>query len=374
MSIKISYDVFVGNFVFTKRVFFLVVSRIFMTQNFLPLRARKAQKAFSFANISLAVFVTSFSYIAATQSAHNPESADLPASGNPVLISQTFDSLNDLQTDEITTSAFVIGASGVSASRPNRKDKVDRNRPKTDIVEFASSFSQARTHIALAREEVIQTEVKITIVAKKKTVSPVKETRIHVASIDMNIMSDALNAIEKVDKSNSDRLLPSPLIASKALAYGRANTPATEFNTPVAMKVSKKQLQCLSTAIYFEARGEPYRGQVAVAQVVMNRVKHKLYPNTICGVVFQNQHRRNACQFSFACDGIPERTNEKKAWTQSQEIAKKVVSGSIYLTEVDNATHYHANYVRPKWARKMNKLTVIGVHKFFRFKKGWNWS
>lgn len=82
--------------------------------------------------------------------------------------------------------------------------------------------------------------------------------------------------------------------------------------TQASMDANKKQHWCLATAIYFEARGESYRGQVAVAQVVRNRVKHKAYPNSICSVVFQNQSWKNRCQFSFACDGIPERVNEKK--------------------------------------------------------------
>jgi spore germination cell wall hydrolase CwlJ-like protein len=134
--------------------------------------------------------------------------------------------------------------------------------------------------------------------------------------------------------------------------------------------LSQKSLWCLATAIYFEARGESYRGQVGVAQVVMNRVKHKAYPNTVCGVVFQNQSRRNACQFSFACDGIPERVSDKKSWAQADEIAKKVSNGSLYLTEVANATHYHANYVYPRWAPRLKRMTKIGLHIFYRFKKG----
>ena len=130
----------------------------------------------------------------------------------------------------------------------------------------------------------------------------------------------------------------------------------------------------MATAIYFEARGESYRGQVAVGQVVMNRVAHKLYPNTICGVVFQNQSKRNACQFSFACDGIPEKVTDTKSWKQAQQIAADVVSGKEYLPEVGYATHYHATYVRPHWAPRMKKLTKIGLHVFYQFKRGWKYG
>ncbi|RYE76507.1 MAG: cell wall hydrolase, partial [Hyphomicrobiales bacterium] len=139
-------------------------------------------------------------------------------------------------------------------------------------------------------------------------------------------------------------------------------------------KWSQKEMWCLATAIYFEARGEKYRGQVGVGQVVMNRVKHRLYPDSICGVVFQNQHKRNACQFSFACDGIPERVTEQTSWKQAQEIAKGVVDGSLYLTEVGYATHYHATYVHPHWAPRMKKVTKIGLHVFYQFKRGWKFG
>ncbi|MDF2980389.1 MAG: cell wall hydrolase, partial [Devosia sp.] len=136
----------------------------------------------------------------------------------------------------------------------------------------------------------------------------------------------------------------------------------------------QKEMWCLATAIYFESRGEKYRGQVAVGQVVMNRVKHRLYPSTICGVVFQNQQRRNACQFSFACDGIPETVNDQKSWKQAMAIAKDVISGKEYLTEVGYSTHYHATYVYPHWAPRMKKNVKIGMHVFYQFKRGWKFG
>jgi spore germination cell wall hydrolase CwlJ-like protein len=156
------------------------------------------------------------------------------------------------------------------------------------------------------------------------------------------------------------------------LAYARATAPVTGgFSTGPAIAVSDKELWCLATAIYFEARGESYRGQVAVAQVVLNRVKDRRYPDTICGVVFQNQNRRNSCQFSFACDGIPETINDRQSWAQAEDIANRFTAGELYLSEVADATHYHATYVRPAWAPRMNKVTQIGLHVFYKFKRGW---
>jgi spore germination cell wall hydrolase CwlJ-like protein len=136
-----------------------------------------------------------------------------------------------------------------------------------------------------------------------------------------------------------------------------------------------KELKCLATAIYFEARGEPERGQVAVAQVVLNRLKNPAYPNTICAVVYQNANIRNGCQFSFACDGIPDRIADPKAWGASLALAKKILNDdrTMYLSDVGAATHYHAVYVRPYWARTMTKVEKIGRHVFYKTKDG-GWS
>ena len=137
---------------------------------------------------------------------------------------------------------------------------------------------------------------------------------------------------------------------------------------------SKKALKCLAEGIYFEARGEPRDGQVAVAQVILNRVDSKHYPDDVCGVVYQNKHRRNACQFSFACDGIADRIRETKAWARAKSIAQTVSDGTTWLPEVGDSTHYHANYVRPRWISEMEKKHQVGKHIFYRVRrwKGWD--
>jgi hypothetical protein len=128
--------------------------------------------------------------------------------------------------------------------------------------------------------------------------------------------------------------------------------------------------RCLAEAIYFEARSEPEEGQAAVAQVVLNRVMSGLYPQTVCAVVFQNQQRRNACQFSFACEGHALHITEAEPWTRAQRIAREVMEGSTYVSDIGAATHYHANYVRPPWARQLTKMDVIGHHIFYKLKPG----
>jgi len=134
-----------------------------------------------------------------------------------------------------------------------------------------------------------------------------------------------------------------------------------------------KEQKCLAEAVYFEARGESLKGQAAVAQVVLNRVRNPAYPATICGVVYQNTNWRNRCQFSFACDGKKRRVTQPHHWKLAQDIARTVTSGQIWLPEVGSSTHYHATYVRPRWARSMIKLEKIGLHIFYRTRYG-GWS
>ncbi|MBX4907998.1 MULTISPECIES: cell wall hydrolase [Rhizobium] len=136
---------------------------------------------------------------------------------------------------------------------------------------------------------------------------------------------------------------------------------------------SAREQQCLASGIYFEARGESVKGQAAVAQVILNRVRNPAYPKSICGVVYQNEDWRNRCQFSFACDAIRDRVNSQYHWRVARDVAMAVTSGKIWLPQVGSATHYHAVYVRPKWAKTMEKVGRIGLHVFYRtYGGGWS--
>jgi spore germination cell wall hydrolase CwlJ-like protein len=130
-----------------------------------------------------------------------------------------------------------------------------------------------------------------------------------------------------------------------------------------------KSEKCLADAIYFEARGEHVRGQMAVAQVVLSRAFSGKYPSTVCGVVYQNAHRHLACQFTFACDGIPDVVREPDMWERAKTIAAEMLDGKLWLPEVGKATHYHAYWVRPGWVREMTKMHKLGVHTFYRPRK-----
>ena len=145
----------------------------------------------------------------------------------------------------------------------------------------------------------------------------------------------------------------------------RAKTPAERLGL-FDEKSRAKSEKCLAEAVYFEARGEAVRGQIAVAQVVLNRAFSGKYPETVCGVVYQNKHRHLACQFTFACDNNKDVIREPDMWERAQKIAKAMLDGQLWLPEVDKSTHYHAYWVRPSWVNEMKKMYKTGVHTFYR--------
>jgi spore germination cell wall hydrolase CwlJ-like protein len=155
-------------------------------------------------------------------------------------------------------------------------------------------------------------------------------------------------------------------LASVKGGDGEDRKATTIFGGLSEKEFRARELSCMATAVYFEARDEPLRGQIAVAQVVMTRVRSEYYPTTICGVVYQGQWNRNACQFSYACDGKPDAPREKKEWATSLDVARQVISGKVYLTDIGGATHYHATYVRPRWRKLVKRVKKIGGHIFYK--------
>ena len=120
---------------------------------------------------------------------------------------------------------------------------------------------------------------------------------------------------------------------------------------------------CLAEALYFEARGEAVKGQFAVAEVILNRVASPRFPNTVCGVIRQGTGRKHACQFSYTCDGIPERIHEPRAYERGGKIARILLDGGP-LNLTNGATFYHTTAVNPRWARKFRRTAHMGVHLF----------
>jgi len=156
-----------------------------------------------------------------------------------------------------------------------------------------------------------------------------------------------------------------PPLGSEDHSWAATPLPASAF--------AEDEQTCLANGIYFEARGEEEEGQAAVAQVILNRVRNPAYPDTICGVVYQNQSWKNRCQFSFACDGIEDRITDRRAYATAELIGHKVSNGEIWLSSVGSATNYHATYVNPRWAEAMKRVDKIGRHIFYRtFNGGWD--
>ncbi len=149
--------------------------------------------------------------------------------------------------------------------------------------------------------------------------------------------------------------------------------PARPFIVPttVASQLSRSTaINCLTSAIYYEAASEAERGQRAVAQVVLNRVRHPAYPNNICGVVFQGSERSTGCQFSFTCDGSLARKPMPAIWKRAQKFAADAISGTVEKS-VGTATHYHTVWIVPYWAKSLDKVKTVGSHIFYRWTGYW---
>ncbi|MCO5156486.1 MAG: cell wall hydrolase [Aquamicrobium sp.] len=200
------------------------------------------------------------------------------------------------------------------------------------------------------------------------------------ASLVTNDKPDILAAAYAPPAPDYARASPfASLLGDEEDAGGRFIPPVSEgdhawMSKPLPEHVfTAAEQKCLAEGIYFEARGEDVKGQAAVAQVILNRVRNPAYPSTICGVVYQNEVWRNRCQFSFACDGTRPRVRSQQHYRMAQEVAMAVTAGKVFIPEVGSATHYHATYVNPRWARTMEKMKKIGLHIFYRTHGG-GWS
>ena len=147
--------------------------------------------------------------------------------------------------------------------------------------------------------------------------------------------------------------------------------PSAPFFAPAAdIESYSRALDCLTTAIYYEAASESAAGQAAVAQVVLNRARHPAYPRTVCGVVFQGSERTTGCQFSFTCDGAMARPPSIAGWQRARAVASAALNGHV-ATAVGTATHYHTDWVAPYWAARLSKVVKIGTHIFYRWTGAW---
>jgi spore germination cell wall hydrolase CwlJ-like protein len=295
--------------------------------------------------------------------------------------------------------AFVAGEKG-NEETPD-EDRVNRNAKKGRVVavekmqppkDFSAGSIFQRTKLlfrpdfdlkdksAFVKPKIMGKEIEIATAFYKKEPVPQQDNAMPamLASLVTSNKADVLAtayapaAPDYSRQSPFDSILTDtdegrfvPQIGPKDHAWAASVLPPGVF--------SAGEQQCLASGIYFEARGESVKGQAAVAQVILNRVRNPAYPKTICGVVYQNEDWRNRCQFSFACDSIKDRVNSQYHWRVARDVAMAVTAGRIWLPQVGSATHYHAVYVRPNWARTMEKVGRIGMHVFYRtYGGGWS--
>ncbi len=173
-------------------------------------------------------------------------------------------------------------------------------------------------------------------------------------------------------------LVAAPAYADTAAPFTAAFGRLVEPGAPAAQAATvtiptaaddpahRAAIDCLALAINYEAGHEPAAGQAAVAEVILNRLRHPAFPKTVCGVVYQGSERRTGCQFSFTCDGSLARRRDPRIWQQAIAVATQVLDGQRAAT-VGRATHYHADYVNPYWAPALTRVAVIGRHIFYRF-------
>lgn len=156
---------------------------------------------------------------------------------------------------------------------------------------------------------------------------------------------------------------------SKREFSGRPDSAAAAFTLKADSTSRERALECLTQAVYYEAAGDGADGERAVAQVVLNRMRHPAYPSSVCGVVYQGSDRPIGCQFTFTCDGSLARIPIPALWKQAERIAGQALAGKVFAP-VGHSTHYHADYVLPYWADSLDKSVQIGRHIFYRLKGG----
>jgi spore germination cell wall hydrolase CwlJ-like protein len=190
---------------------------------------------------------------------------------------------------------------------------------------------------------------------------------------------------ESISRAPQEQTAPAPPpmlnrdLAPTAAVAVNDEIPVSSGPNPAALPFSvakldstsrSRALDCLTSAVYYEAGSQSDNGERAVAQVVLNRVRHPAFPSTVCGVVYQGSTRSTGCQFTFTCDGSLERRPDSEGWARAKHIAEAALNGAVF-GPVGWATHYHANYVVPYWASTMAKNAVVGAHLFYRWAGSW---
>lgn len=233
------------------------------------------------------------------------------------------------------------------------------------VRETKTSLSVQALESAGGKGDVVIASPRTTLVAK----SPVIPDDVQIVPASVDLRHPDGPAKQKLalalPKSKVEETFKLKRSENKAAAKAKQESRSEKQKIVAQRRVKLAEENCLARAVYFEARSESELGQLAVAKVILNRVRDPDYPNTICGVVYQGSGRRNSCQFSFACDGLPDDVKSAKAWANSKRVAQKALNGSSKVAAVASATNYHADYVKPRWAKSMKRLIKIGRHIFY---------
>ena len=188
-----------------------------------------------------------------------------------------------------------------------------------------------------------------------KTAALAKGVKIIPASVNLNDEDAASPAVK--------RIIANPAVPNITAKFNVSSQQKMQIVAQRRVRLAEEN--CLARAVYFESRSESELGQLAVAKVVLNRVNNPDFPKTICGVVYQGSGTRNSCQFSFACDGLPDDVKSPEAWAHAKSIAQRAIANDPAVAMLGNAVNYHADYVTPRWAHTMRRLTRIGHHIFY---------
>jgi spore germination cell wall hydrolase CwlJ-like protein len=260
-----------------------------------------------------------------------------------------------------------LGQSAVAHNVDSMEAAMTLVGPTSDIIGKSSLLplgdSLSIVSLSALTQEAVAADGKSDYVNPDPTATPPELKKAPRKFAKVVITPVAVNLTKDVEPPAVKRLAvaPSPAKIEKSFVL----KPDEKRKVIAQRRVRLAEENCLARAVYFEARSESAMGQLAVAKVILNRVKDPNYPNTICGVVYQGSGRRNSCQFSFACDGMADDVRQPGAWAHAKQIAQRAISGTDNLSVMSTATNYHADYVRPRWSHNMKKLVKIGRHIFY---------
>lgn len=250
----------------------------------------------------------------------------------------------------LAVTALVAGSACAPQPPVRKAEFVSRNLSNADLFKLASTMDPAMRALALRHDPASR--------APDLWARPQGW-----GSLDMANIPD-LGLATQTDAATAEQLNDLRPFAKLPIR------PMKPFVLQASGADRARAVQCLSEAVYYEAAREPEVGQEAVAQVVLNRMRHPAYPKSVCGVVYQGSARATGCQFTFTCDGSLRFAPQPALWSRARAVAERALSGYVDKT-VGSATHYHAQYVSPYWAPTLVKMTQVGQHIFYRWTGPW---